>query len=73
MSGESKLPSDVSFTHLDEQLFDGADATKRDLVEYLDAVHARMLPCLTDRPLSVIRIRPGQPAVHAEEPAQIHA
>ena len=62
MSAESKLPSDVSFTHLDEQLFDGADATKRDLVEYLDAVHARMLPCLTDRPLSVIRIRPGQPA-----------
>ena len=62
MSGESKLPSDVSFTHLDEQLFDGADATKRDLVDYLDAVHARMLPCLTDRPLSVIRIRPGQPA-----------
>ena len=62
MSGESKLPSDVSFTHLDEQLFDGADATKRDLVEYLDAVHACMLPCLTDRPLSVIRIRPGQPA-----------
>jgi DNA primase len=62
MSGESKLPSEVSFTHLDEQLFDGADATKRDLVEYLDAVHARMLPCLTDRPLSVIRIRPGQPA-----------
>ena len=62
MSGESKLPSEVSFTHLDEQLFDGADATKRDLVEYLDAVHACMLPCLTDRPLSVIRIRPGQPA-----------
>src|SRR6478672_10032248 len=62
MSGESKLPSEVSFTHLDEQLFDGADATKRDLVEYLDAVHARMLPCLTDRPLSVIRVRPGQPA-----------
>src|SRR6478672_6962783 len=62
MSGESKLPSEVSFTHLDEQLFDGADATKRDLVEYLDAVQDRMLPCLRDRPLSVIRIRPGQPA-----------
>ena len=61
MSGESELPSDVSFTHLDEQLFDGAGATKRDLVDYLDAAHARMLPCLTDRPLSVIRIRPGQP------------
>ena len=55
MSGGGKLPDEVSFTHLDEELFDGAGATKRDLIDYLDAVHARMLPCLTDRPLSVIR------------------
>ena len=61
MSGGDKLPDDVSFTHLDEELFDGAGATKRDLIDYLDAVHACMLPCLTDRPLSVIRVRPGQP------------
>ena len=60
MSGGSRLPDDVSFTHLDQELFDGAGATKRDLIDYLDAVHACMLPCLTDRPLSVIRVRPGQ-------------
>jgi bifunctional non-homologous end joining protein LigD len=51
----------VSFTHLDQELFDGAGATKRDLIDYFDAVDARILPCLRDRPLSVIRIRPGQP------------
>ena len=27
----------VSLTNLDQPLFDGADATKRDLVDYLDA------------------------------------
>ncbi|HJY44628.1 MAG TPA: ATP-dependent DNA ligase, partial [Propionibacteriaceae bacterium] len=59
MSGGSRLPDDVSFTHLDQELFDGAGATKRDLIDYLDAVHACMLPNLTDRPLSVIRVRPG--------------
>ena len=61
MSDRGTLPDDVSFTHLDQELFDGAGATKRDMINYLDAVHGRMLPCLTDRPLSVIRIRPGQP------------
>ncbi|WP_433167534.1 non-homologous end-joining DNA ligase [Kribbella sp. CA-247076] len=52
----------VGLTNLDQPLFDEADATKRDLVEYLDAVHERILPELRERPLSVIRIRPGQPA-----------
>ncbi len=52
----------VSFSHLDQELFDGAGATKRDLVDYLEAVADRMLPVLADRPLSVIRVRPGQPA-----------
>jgi bifunctional non-homologous end joining protein LigD len=61
MSGGGKLPDDVSFTHLDEELFDGAGGTKRDLTDYFDAVQACILPCLTDRPLSVIRVRPGQP------------
>jgi bifunctional non-homologous end joining protein LigD len=61
MSDGGKLPDDVSFTHLDQELFDGAGATKRDLIDYFDAVHACILPCLRDRPLSVIRIRPGQP------------
>jgi bifunctional non-homologous end joining protein LigD len=61
MSGESELPAEVSLTHLDEELFDGSGATKRDLINYFDAVRDRILPCLRDRPLSVIRIRPGQP------------
>ncbi|GAA3387705.1 DNA polymerase domain-containing protein [Cryptosporangium minutisporangium] len=50
----------VSLTNLDQPLFDGADATKRDLVDYVDALSVRMIPHLRDRPLSVIRVRPGQ-------------
>jgi bifunctional non-homologous end joining protein LigD len=50
----------VELTHLDEPLFDAAGATKRDLVDYLDAVSDRIVPELADRPLSVIRVRPGQ-------------
>jgi bifunctional non-homologous end joining protein LigD len=50
----------VELTHLDQPLFDGADATKRDLVDYLDAVADFILPELRDRPLSVIRVRAGQ-------------
>jgi DNA ligase D len=51
----------VALTNLDQPLFDDAGATKRDLVEYLDAVGDRIIPVLRDRPLSVIRVRPGQP------------
>lgn len=50
----------VALTNLDAPLFDGSGATKGDLVAYLDAVHDRILPGLVDRPLSVIRARPGQ-------------
>jgi DNA ligase D len=52
----------VPLTNLDQSLFDGADATKRDLVEYLDAVRDRILPELENRPLSVIRVHRGQEA-----------
>ena len=52
----------VPLTNLDQPLFDGAGATKRDLVEYLDAVRDRILPELDDRPLSVIRVHRGQEA-----------
>ncbi|MGH3482910.1 MAG: non-homologous end-joining DNA ligase [Nocardioidaceae bacterium] len=45
----------VRLTNLDQPLFDSADATKRDLVDYLDAMTDRILPELRDRPLSVIR------------------
>ena len=50
----------VRLTNLDQPLFDGADATKRDLVEYLDAIRECLLPELRDRPLSVIRALRGQ-------------
>jgi bifunctional non-homologous end joining protein LigD len=50
----------VSLTNLDQPLFDGADATKRDLVDYLDAMADRIIPELRDRPLSVIRVLRGQ-------------
>jgi bifunctional non-homologous end joining protein LigD len=61
MSAEDESFEGISFTHLDQELFDGAEATKQDLIDYFDAVDARIIPCLRDRPLSVIRIRPGQP------------
>jgi bifunctional non-homologous end joining protein LigD len=50
----------VSLTNLDQPLFDGANATKLDLVDYLDAVANRIVPELADRPLSVIRVVRGQ-------------
>ncbi|WP_220183299.1 hypothetical protein [Sphaerisporangium album] len=50
----------VPLTNLDQPLFDGAGATKRDLVDYLDAVAGRIVPVLRGRPLSVIRVRAGQ-------------
>ncbi|WP_027341089.1 non-homologous end-joining DNA ligase [Hamadaea tsunoensis] len=50
----------VPLTNLDQELFAGAGATKRDLVDYLDAIRDRMLPYLRDRPLSVIRSLRGQ-------------
>src|SRR3954451_1392674 len=52
----------VPLTNLDQPLFDGAGATKRDLVDYLDGVRDRIIPVLEDRPLSVIRVHRGQDA-----------
>jgi DNA ligase D-like protein (predicted polymerase) len=52
----------VPLTNLDQPLFDGAGATKRDLVDYLDGVRDRILPVLEQRPLSVIRVHRGQEA-----------
>jgi bifunctional non-homologous end joining protein LigD len=52
----------VDLTNLDAALFDGAGATKRDLIDYLDAVSACFLPQLAGRPLSVIRVLRGQDA-----------
>src|SRR5215204_6968041 len=58
--GESR--DGVSLTNLDEPLFEGADATKRDLLDYLDGVRDRIIPELENRPLSVIRVHRGQEA-----------
>jgi DNA ligase D-like protein (predicted polymerase) len=52
----------VALTNLDQPLFDGAGATKRDLVDYLDAVHGRLVRQLEGRPLSVIRVHRGAEA-----------
>jgi bifunctional non-homologous end joining protein LigD len=57
-SGESR--DGVSLTNLDQPLFEGAGATKRDLVDYLDGVADRILPVLRGRPLSVIRAHRDQ-------------
>jgi DNA ligase D-like protein (predicted polymerase) len=52
----------VPLTNLDDPLFDGAGATKRDLINYLDAVADRIIPELAERALSVIRVHRGQEA-----------
>ena len=52
----------VKLTNLDAALFEGERATKRELVDYLDAISDRILPVLSDRPLSVIRVMRGQDA-----------
>jgi bifunctional non-homologous end joining protein LigD len=63
MSSKSDEERDgVPLTNLDKPLFDGADATKRDLVDYLDGVRDRIIPELEGRPLSVIRVHRGQEA-----------
>ncbi len=50
----------VALTNLDQPLFAEAGATKRDLVDYLDAMSDRLIVALKDRPLSVIRVLRGQ-------------
>jgi DNA ligase D-like protein (predicted polymerase) len=59
MSGD-EVRDEVRLTNLDQPLFDRAEATKRHLVDYLDAARARILPELRGRPLSVIRVLRGQ-------------
>jgi bifunctional non-homologous end joining protein LigD len=56
----SEARDGVKLTNLDQPLFEGADATKRDLVDYLDAIADRIVPELADRPLSVVRVVRGQ-------------
>lgn len=58
MTGEER--AGVELTNLDQPLADDADATKRDLVDYLDAVADRILPVLRGRPLTVLRVLRGR-------------
>ena len=58
--GRDEVRDGVSLTNLGEPLFEGAGVTKRDLVDYLDAVHPLLIGELADRPLSVIRVLRGQ-------------
>src|SRR3954454_4980817 len=60
MADKGEERDGVPLTNLDQELFEGAGATKRDLIDYLDAVSGRILPVLRDRPLSVIRLLRGQ-------------
>ncbi|PKV93884.1 DNA ligase D-like protein (predicted polymerase) [Amycolatopsis echigonensis] len=62
MSRADEVREGVSLTNLDQELFVDAGVTKRDLVDYFDAVSDRLLPVLRDRPLSVMRVLRGQDA-----------
>ena len=59
MAGEER--DGVVVTSVDSPLGDELGVTKGDLVDYLDAFADRLLPQLAGRPLSVKRVRPGQP------------
>jgi DNA ligase D len=60
MASKGEERDGVPLTNLDQELFPDAGATKRDLIDYLDAVRDRILPVLRDRPLSVVRVLRGQ-------------
>jgi bifunctional non-homologous end joining protein LigD len=60
MSTQGEVRDGVSLTNLEQPLFEGAGATKRDLVDYLDRLRERIIPVLRDRPLSVVRALRGQ-------------
>ena len=63
----------VPLTNLDQPLFDGAGATKRDLVDYLDAVQRPDHPGARE-PAAVGDPRsPRARSVHAEERPEVHA
>jgi DNA ligase D-like protein (predicted polymerase) len=60
MGATDEQRAGVKLTNLDQPLSPEAGATKRDLVDYLDAVADRMLPGLAGRPLTVLRVLRGQ-------------
>lgn len=54
------MPDEVAFSNLDQTLLGDDGPTKGDLIHYLRAVSGRLVPELTDRPLSVVRVTRGQ-------------
>ncbi len=52
----------VKLSNLDAELFPDAGATKRELIDYVDAMSDRLIAVLRNRPLSVIRVMRGQDA-----------
>lgn len=59
MSAEEQRAG-VELTNLDQPLSPDAGATKRELIDYLDAVAQRILPGLAGRPLTVLRVLRGR-------------
>ncbi|MET8847782.1 ATP-dependent DNA ligase [Amycolatopsis sp. NPDC004625] len=59
MSGD-EMRHGVKLSSLDQEVFPDAGVTKRELLDYLEAVSARMLPELHDRLLTVLRVLRGQ-------------
>ncbi|WP_206785119.1 DNA polymerase domain-containing protein [Amycolatopsis sp. MtRt-6] len=59
MSGD-EVRHGVKLSSLDQEVFPDAGVTKRELLDYLEAVSGRMLPELRDRLLSVVRVLRGQ-------------
>jgi DNA ligase D-like protein (predicted polymerase) len=57
---KSEQREGIDLTNLDQPLSPDAAATKRDLLDYLDAVADRMLPGLVGRPLTVLRLLRGR-------------
>ncbi|MFV0307796.1 MAG: DNA polymerase domain-containing protein [Desertimonas sp.] len=64
----SQVRHGVKLSSLDDQLFAGAGLTKRALIDYLDALHGRMVPVLCDRPLSVVRTTGDTPFMQKNLP-----
>ena len=60
VAGPEEERDGVRLTSLDAPLGDGLDVSKRHLVDHLDAVSDRLVPLLAERPLSIVRVRPGQ-------------
>ncbi len=58
-SSNGQAAGDVRLTHPDKILYPDANISKRDLVDYYQAVGEWMLPHVADRPLAIVRCPDG--------------